>query len=296
MSGTAISQWQNRNKINPDQQFTSGGSALSKSGIRIDPKILNLKTEGRDLAQGALSGIQQDRAATVGDRSTFIERRTQGLREGIQQQGQALTSRLTKTGVGGEFGQQTQENFAETARQRMASGEMIAANEFTALEGNFDRLEGGATQLLANINTADFAQQLQARGMSQDLISKLTRLEQGKEGIKQQKGAQDQAMVGNLIMAGAMFLSSHTFKHEKESINKQETLDSLMSLSVEKWKYLWDEDQHIGCYAEDFNKRFGIEGSKVINVVDVIGVLMASIQAQQEQINELKGKENADIT
>lgn len=269
--------------------FTYGNSTLSAARTKIDPAVTGLQAQSAGLATTGLSNIQQSRQDTIGDPNTFVERRTEGLRSGIATARENLEQRLGKTGVGGEFGRQSMESFQTSAQQKMASGQKLAMDEFNSLQGKFDIMEGGAAELIKNIDMNDFAQQMQARGLSQELQSKLTRIAQGRDAISDQKSAQDKQMLGNMVMAFAMF-SSRTFKHEKEPIDNDEILQSLMGLEIETWKYIGDDDVHIGCYAEDFNEAFGLEEEKSIAIVDAIGVLMASVQAQQKHIEELQEK------
>jgi len=274
----------------PQKTFTFGGSTLTNQAVTIDPKIAALQAEGRGMAESTLSGIQGARTDVVGDRETFIERRGQGLRERIEQQKTSLGERLEKTGVVGEFGKQSQESFVASANQKIAQGEKMSMDELIGLEGNFDRVEGGAISVINSLDMNEFAQQMQAQGMSDALVKSLTQIQLGKAGTEAQKQARKQSDIGNLIMAGALFFSSRTFKNSMEPLDNQQILDSMMELDVEKWKYNGENAEHIGCYAEDFNERFGVEGDKTISVVDIIGVLMASIQAQQKQIEELRSK------
>lgn len=188
------------------ETFQSGGSVLRKSGVTIDPAVTGLQTEAAGLATTSLSNLQKSRQDTIGDPNTFVERRTAGLRGGLEKAGQGLEKRLGQTGVKGEFGKQSIESFQASAKQKIASGEALAMEEFNSFQGKFDIMEGGAAELIKNIDMNDFAQQMQARGLSQELTSKLVQIAQGKQSISDQEDAQDKNMLGNLIMAGAMLL------------------------------------------------------------------------------------------
>lgn len=273
----------------PQKTFKFGGSTLKNTGVTIDPKITALREEGRDMAETSLTGLQGAREDVVGDRNTFIERRTADLKQGLRQQGKALDTRLEKTGIEGEFARQSKETFAATANQKIAQGEKISADELFNLEGNFDQIEGGLIGAINSLDMVDFANKMQAQGMSDELVKNLKNIQLGKAGTEAQEDANTQTDIGNLVMSIGMFMgSSRTFKHSMVPLDNQKILDSMMELPVEQWKYNDENTTHIGCYAEDFNEKFGDPEDKTISVIDIIGVLMASIQAQQAQIDELR--------
>lgn len=174
-------------------------SQVSPSGTQINPGVLGLRSQGVGMAGGILSDVRQRREEVIGDPSTFVERRTDPLRQQLNKQGENLTERLQKTGVTGEFGEQTQENFQVNAQQKLAQGEQLALDEFTALSNNLDQVEGGMLKLMENIDFNAFTQDLQARGLSQDLLNQLTRLEQGRIGIDNQQKLADRQELGNWI-------------------------------------------------------------------------------------------------
>ena len=180
--------------------FTSGGSTITPEGVNINPGVLGLRARGVGMAGEQLQNIRTDRANILGQgREQFIEGRTSGLRESLAEQEQKLTERLGKTGVTGEFGKQTQENFQASGQQKLEQGQQLALDEFTALSNQMDKTEGGMLKLMENIDFSAFTQDLQARGMAQDLKNQLTRLEQGRIGVDQQQKAADRAEAGNWL-------------------------------------------------------------------------------------------------
>ena len=90
-------------------------------------------------------------------------------------------------------------------------------------------------------------------------------------------------------MIAAMF-SDKNMKHDIHSIDYQDILDRLDSMPVQSWKYNGSEITHVGPMAQDFQAAFGLGNGRVINVVDAIGVLMASIRALSEEVRSLKAK------
>lgn len=88
------------------------------------------------------------------------------------------------------------------------------------------------------------------------------------------------------LMAGC----SRDYKHNKHPVT---TLDQLMTIPVEGWTYnpgIGDESNHISPYAEDFQQAFGVGDGKTIAFIDMIGVLMRSVQELTEEVRELKCK------
>ena len=89
-------------------------------------------------------------------------------------------------------------------------------------------------------------------------------------------------------VAAAYFMSSKDYKTDKTPVN---TLDKLVSMPVERWKYkdgISDGGEHIGPYAEDFKERFGVGDGKTINMLDMMGVLMRSVQELAQEVRSLK--------
>lgn len=280
---------QDEHKRKTGRLIDPGRSTLTPEGVTIDPALTAEKEKQSALAASNLRKVQESRKNVIGDRSTFVGRKTSGLRDSIARSKEQLSERLQKTGVTGEFGEQSKETLKANADQKLASGELLASNELASLEGNFDLMEGGAAELLNKIDINQFVQDMEARGLSQELKSKLLRIERGQDALSGAASQRKRERLGQVVMLASVF-SSRTFKYDMESLDNQQILDSMMELNVEKWKYNGEDESHIGCYAEDFNERFGIKDKKTIDVVDIIGVLMASIQAQQAQLEELKGK------
>lgn len=90
--------------------------------------------------------------------------------------------------------------------------------------------------------------------------------------------------------SGAAAASSRNYKENGTSVDKHEMLDVVNNLDVERWNYKGEERTHIGAYAEDFNTAIGNnhEADK-ISYTDAIGVLMGSVQALTERVEELEG-------
>jgi len=89
-------------------------------------------------------------------------------------------------------------------------------------------------------------------------------------------------------------LSSKRFKEDKRSLDKDKVLAGVRRLSVESWKYkkgIADEGDHIGPYAEDVQREFGdrvAPGGKVIDMISMIGVNLAALQALDSKVAGLE--------
>ncbi|MCP4582299.1 MAG: hypothetical protein GY839_11855 [candidate division Zixibacteria bacterium] len=97
--------------------------------------------------------------------------------------------------------------------------------------------------------------------------------------------------------------SSHTFKENFLTLDRQQLLSKISSLSVESWNYKDSDEKHIGPMAEGFVAAFdvgsiresdGKRENQYLAASDVAGVALAGVQALLERIEELE-KENAVI-
>ena len=107
---------------------------------------------------------------------------------------------------------------------------------------------------------------------------------------QQQAEADKWSGVGQLATTAYM-MSSKKLKHNKEKVSAEIILKGLKKLPVEKWDYkkgVADEGKHIGAYAEDFSKEFGLGDGKTINMIDAIGVSMAAIKGLSRQVDRIE--------
>lgn len=85
-----------------------------------------------------------------------------------------------------------------------------------------------------------------------------------------------------------MMPSSKDVKENKKPARG--VLEALKSMPVEQWKYkdgAGDGGEHIGAYAEDFQKATGKGDGKSIPVVDAIGVTMGAVQELSAKVDKL---------
>jgi len=92
-------------------------------------------------------------------------------------------------------------------------------------------------------------------------------------------------------------MSFSAWKEDKQPVDDTDILDAFDALTVERWKYkpefVADNGEHIGVYAEDFQKAFNIGDGHTINMIDALGVCMSAIKALKFEIATLK--ENAYV-
>ena len=85
-----------------------------------------------------------------------------------------------------------------------------------------------------------------------------------------------------------VIVSSKEVKESKRPVSTGAILAAMKELPVERWKYINHKEDHIGPYAEDFRELFGVGDGKTIDVIDAIGVLMASVKALAKELDEVK--------
>lgn len=94
--------------------------------------------------------------------------------------------------------------------------------------------------------------------------------------------------LGSLAGMGMMMFSSKDYKENKRPA--EGALDAVNSMPVEHWKYkdgIADGAEHIGPYAEDFQKATGKGDGKTIPIVDGIGLTMKAVQELSKKVDNL---------
>jgi hypothetical protein len=114
----------------------------------------------------------------------------------------------------------------------------------------------------------------------------------------------------NLIGSGLALagISSRKTKHRVGRVADGEVVKAIRTMPVDRWRYkpgaglaahkrasegkatiVPDAAEHVGPYAEDFQKRFGVGDGKTINVIDAIGVTFAAMKGLAKEVDKLKG-------
>ena len=96
------------------------------------------------------------------------------------------------------------------------------------------------------------------------------------------------AMLGSAAITGGLgsmsvwlplLISAFSDREMKEDIvplDHGEVSKKLADLPIYRWRYKGDKTQHMGPMAQDFQKTFGVGDGKMLHLVDVMGVLLAS--------------------
>ena len=122
------------------------------------------------------------------------------------------------------------------------------------------------------------------------------------EMLQQQERAQAQGMSGiagglgsiaGLGLGGAKpwILSDENVKEDKTPVRG--VLKAVENMRVERWKYKEghaDEGEHIGTYAQDFQRETGFGDGKTIPVIDALGVTMGAVKELSAKVDKLERK------
>ena len=92
---------------------------------------------------------------------------------------------------------------------------------------------------------------------------------------------------GVLTGAGALIAaSSREVKYDNQPVGP--VLEKLDRVPVERWRYTGRTQQHIGPYAEDFQREFGVGDGEQIVLMDALGVALAAIKELTARVKELE--------
>jgi hypothetical protein len=79
-------------------------------------------------------------------------------------------------------------------------------------------------------------------------------------------------------------MSDRNMKTDIAPVAAKDVLARLDALPIFRWKYKGDATPHIGPMAQDFQAAFGVGDGRTINLVDVVGVMLASQKGLAEKI------------
>lgn len=109
------------------------------------------------------------------------------------------------------------------------------------------------------------------------------------ENERQANKSQRTGLFGTVIGIGAALLSSEHVKDHKRP--EKNLLKRLKDVRVEKWRYIGEDTDHVGPYAEEFNDAFGVgqEDHGKISVIDALGISLGAIKELNERVESLNG-------
>lgn len=64
--------------------------------------------------------------------------------------------------------------------------------------------------------------------------------------------------------------------------------DRIKSVPVEMWRYRWESTPHVGTYAQEFNKAFGLPDRPFIDPKDMFGVLLGCVKELFARMDKLE--------
>ncbi|MBI4293629.1 MAG: tail fiber domain-containing protein [Betaproteobacteria bacterium] len=110
--------------------------------------------------------------------------------------------------------------------------------------------------------------------------------------------AQQGAMAQGLGQLGGMALykwSSKKLKHRHGKVNETSALNAIKKTPIGRWRYKkeampHDQQEHIGAYAEDFQKNFKVGDGKGIDMMDAMGATMAATKGLAKQVDRIERK------
>lgn len=131
-----------------------------------------------------------------------------------------------------------------------------------------------------------------------DVLSPFQLNQQGQMANYQQQAQRNNGFWGAIGQMGGAILpflaSSKNLKTGGELADPDAALEAVLAMPVRTWRYKPEIDAegriHIGPYAEDFNAALGLPNAPVIHLVDAIGALIGSVQAQAAKIEQLKNE------
>lgn len=216
-------------------------------------EIVDRKGEAGAVARAGADAISSSRR----DEAQF-ERRTRGMDLSPRQQRAAgrrlgLARQLNRARAQGE----TRRGFTDRAAAAASQGGAIADSIFA------QRL-AGETNLASAYTTKKMA-------------------DDNKQASKRQGRI---AAVSQIAGAALAFFSSEKLKSDHG--HEPALLDKLKRVRVNRWKYHGDNKTHVGPFAEEFNKEFGIDTDRpdMINVIDALGVTMGAVKELDRKVSQ----------
>lgn len=252
--------------VTPGQELEVGGLnefVRNQNRFRqIDQSIVN--TANQVGLQDAVAKSRENARAQFKVAEGVSERRTRGL--GIQLSKRQRRSRGRQFNLGRAVAEEGASSGVRRNFRRLGTAAATAAG---GLEDSLRELESAS-----NIGLSNAAGQERLRAENERANKKEAR----------------NSLISNVVGGGLalLSLSDETMKHSKRpAVQDGSLLERLKQVRVEKWKYVNEDTDHIGPYAQEFNDTFGVgkDDNKMINLVDAVGVLMGSIKELDAKVS-----------
>lgn len=267
------------NYASPERQAQAAAEARSDvqaaaAGARAATERNNAAI-GIDPRSGRAGGIsaQTDMGITLAEAGAANNART-----AVRDKGLALTADVANMGRG-----------ASSAAAAGAAGSVGASG--TALAGN----QASNAQALAapQVMAQGFSGAMQGyAGMGSTLNTQYGLLLDAWKA-EQELRAKNAAGIGQAFGAvlGALpFPSDENLKEDKRQMEEGAALEAVENMRVESWKYkpgIADEGEHIGTYAQDFQRETGRGDGHSIAPQDAIGITMGAVKDLSAKVDQL---------
>lgn len=182
------------------------------------------------------------------------------------------------------------EGAALTARQAKAAKSVQSLNRAVTVAdaGVASRRTSYGAQRAAQGAGAGFSDQIFGQQMA--ALAGLGNAEGQRQQLEEQRRADKKrsrnSMIGSVIgIVGGIF-SEEKYKDKVEEAPS--LLEKLKDVRIDKWRYKGSKPEHIGPYAEEFNKTFGVGSHRdAIDVISMLGVTLGSIKELNEKVDSL---------
>jgi hypothetical protein len=249
-------------KTSFDNQRASSGRDLARMGVNpTSGRYASLERQSEATQAAAEAG------AATGAR-TNARMRGIALRSGTAQFGR----NMPQTGIAAN----AQAVSAGSSAANVGTGSLAAANAGVASAAPWFSGATAAYNASGGLNIGAYDATM--KGYSAD---------------QQRQAGMWQGLGSGVGSAAALYmLSTKKAKDKTGDVSPAKAVAKFASLPVERWKYkkgAGDEGEHIGTYAEDFKKTFGVGDGKTISVIDAIGVTMAAVKGLAQKVESIGG-------
>lgn len=247
-----------------------------------------------------LSNSAQQRQATNRTQASMGVDPTSGRYQGVDRAAELATG-LNVAGAQNNARNTVRKEATAMKADAVNMGNGLAVNPATSLglgvssgssamgttSGNNAQAAGNASMMQNGFNSAQQGYAGQASTLNSQYSNQLNAWSAQQQANSSSTGSLFSGL-GSLAGMGMMAFSSKDYKEDKKPI--EGGLEAVNSMPVEEWKYkdgIADGGEHIGPYAEDFQKATGKGNGKMIPVMDAVGVTMKAVQELDKKVEAL---------
>ena len=211
--------------------------------------------------------------------------------------GNALNKTIMKVGAMGQARTQARAEgralkFDTAAIGRGLPGAGATASSVALSAGNAATANAAAPAANAR---ADAGARMAGYGTAVGANTAGANLYSGLYNAEMQADAGKWAGLGTIAGMGAYaLLSSKKAKVKTGETSAEKIVEKVRTMPVDRWRYKKeaspDQAEHVGPYAEDFAKRFGVGDGKTISIIDAVGVAIAAVKGAAQKIERIEGQ------